>query len=80
VQIKVARTVLTTAPSERWAGFSMTIELGDCYGQFCLNDIEFGLDLAALGAVDSVAQLSPQFFDLDFEYVGHLRLLDVCER
>lgn len=48
--------------------------------QFRPGDFEPGLNLTTLGAIDSVAQLGPQFLDLDFEFVGHLYLLDACDR
>nr|ABN47140.1 hypothetical protein [Sinorhizobium meliloti SM11] len=63
------------ATSERRLGFCKAVQFGDCDGQFCLGDFEFSLNLAALGAIESVAQLSSQFLNLYFEFVGHLRLL-----
>ncbi|MBB1251614.1 hypothetical protein [Rhizobium sp. G21] len=66
--------------SERRLCLSQALHLGSRDDHLRLGDVELGLDLATLGAIHSVAQLGPQFFDLNFKFLGHLRLLDVCER
>lgn len=49
-------------------------------GQFGLSEFELGLDLTALCGIDYGPHLGAQLFNLDFEGIGHRRLLDVCER
>jgi hypothetical protein len=65
--------------SERRFAFCDTVKLGARDNQLCLSDFELGLDLTALCTIDSVTQLSPQFFDLDCKFVGHLRLLTLVK-
>jgi hypothetical protein len=67
-------------PSEGRPGIDATVLLcrDDC--QLGLSQLELGLDLTALDSVACVLQLGPQFLNLDLEFVGHLRLLYVCER
>ncbi|KQV39913.1 hypothetical protein ASE37_22990 [Rhizobium sp. Root268] len=67
-------------PSERRLDLCVAVQVGGRDGQFRLGDFEFDLDLAALGGIACIAQLRSKFFDLDFERLGYLRLLDVCER
>jgi len=51
--------------SERRLAFCKAVHLGARDNQLCLSDFELGLDLTAFRTVFSVAQLSPEFFDLD---------------
>ncbi len=53
---------------------------GERGGQFGLGEFELGLDLPVFGGIDYGPQLGAQLFNLDFEGIGHRRLLDVCER
>jgi hypothetical protein len=66
---------MTSPASKRRLGFCKVIHLGRRDGQFRLGDFKLGLDLTALRAINSVAQLGSQVFDLDFEFKGHLHLL-----
>ncbi len=65
--------------SERRFALCKAVQLGARDNQLCLSGIEFGLDLTALRTVDGVTQLCPQLFDLDFKFVGHLRLLTLVK-
>ena len=49
-------------------------------GQLSLGEFELGLDLTALCGIHYGPHLCAQLFNLDFEGIGHRRLLDVCER
>lgn len=46
-------------------------------GQFGLGEFELGFDLAPLGGIGYSPHLGAQLFNLDFEGIGHRRLLDV---
>ncbi|CAK02915.1 hypothetical protein pRL80114 (plasmid) [Rhizobium johnstonii 3841] len=66
------------APSEGGLRLEPAILLGNDDGQLGARQLEFDLDLATFVGIDALPELGPQFFDLDFNVVGHrLISLDV---
>jgi hypothetical protein len=58
--------------SERRLDLRETKRLGCRNSQRCPGGFEFGFNLAASGPIDSSAQLSPKFLNLNLKFKGHL--------